>query len=284
MTHSNKLKIAAFIGLSFVFFACTSSENGIKSDEKSLIDYESIKDSTLHQDVTIYRIREFNGDTSEWDASDCNVKESSFSCRRVTNYDCNEVYYRVLNCKDADNNPIECPGYKGTIYDTTYKNLNFGKDALVHYIPTAKIPAFKRDSVAKLFSKISGEPCSRLLSFSSNYYLEAISLPDSLTLNLEREYIPEEYIRPKDFFVHLSLITNESTGEKTCRQDSSRIMYNFYPGSCYYSSLPEKAKVVNYELFNTTIQAYKDTTISWKLVYKDQYGRGDTLGITTKFE
>ena len=234
--------------------------------------------------MTIYRIQEFNGDTSEWSASDCNVKDSSFSCRRVTNYDCNEIYYRVLNCKDANDNPIECPGYKDSIYDTTYQNLNFGKDALVHYIPTAKIPTFKRDSVAELFSKISGKSCSRLLSFSSNYYLEAIGLPDSLTLNLEREYIPEEYIRPKDFFVHLSLITNESTGEKTCRQDSSRIMYNFYPGTCYYSSLPEKAKVVNYELFNTTIQAYKDTTISWKLVYKDQYGRGDTLDITTKFE
>ena len=284
MTHSNKLKIAAFIGLSFVFFACTSSENGIKSDEKSLIDYESIKDSTLHQDVTIYRIREFNGDTSEWDASDCNVKDSSFSCRRVTNYDCNEVYYRVLNCKDADNNPIECPGYKDTIYDTTYKNLNFGKDALLHYIPTAKIPAFKRDSVAKLFSKISGEPCSRLLSFSSNYYLEAVGLPDSLTLRLEYAYIPEEYKSPKNWNVLLNLTTNETTGEKTCRQDSLRIMYNFYPGACYYSSLPEKAKVVNYNLINTTIQSYKDSTFSWKLVYKDQYGRGDTLGITTKFE
>ena len=288
MKLSCKFTSISLICLSFSLLACTNDENRIHSAEPAkeipLEDYASIADSTLHQNVTIYRIQEFNGDTSEWNASDCNVKDSSFSCRRVTNYDCDQVYDRVLYCKDAYDNPIECPGYKDTIYDTTYQNLNFGKDALVHYIPTAKIPTFKRDSVAELFSKISGKPCSRLLSFSSNYYLEAIGLPDSLTLNLEREYIPEEYIRPKDFFVHLSLITNESTGEKTCRQDSSRIMYNFYPGTCYYSSLPEKAKVVNYELFNTTIQSYKDTTISWKLVYKDQYGRGDTLNIKTKFE
>ena len=85
-------------------------------------------------------------------------------------------------------------------------------------------------------------------------------------------------------YIQLNLFTNKTTDEKTCQQDSLRTMYNFYAGTCYYSSLPEKAKVVNYELINTTIQSYKDTTISWKLVYKDQYGRGDTLDITTKFE
>ena len=196
MKLSCKFTSISLICLSFSLFACTNDENRIHSAEPAkeipLEDYASIADSTLHQNVTIYRIQEFNGDTSEWNASDCNVKDSSFSCRRVTNYDCDQVYDRVLYCKDAYDNPIECPGYKDTIYDTTYQNLNFGKEALVHYIPIAKIPTFKRDSVAKLFSKISGNPCSILLSFSSNYYLEAIGLPDSLTLNLEREYIPEE--------------------------------------------------------------------------------------------
>ena len=172
MKTSCKFTSISLICLSFSLFACTNDENRIHSAEPAkeipLEDYASIADSTLHQNVTIYRIQEFNGDTSEWNASDCNVKDSSFSCRRVTNYDCDQVYDRVLYCKDAYDNPIECPGYKDTIYDTTYQNLNFGKEALVHYIPTAKIPTFKRDSVAELFSKISGKPCSRLLSFSSN--------------------------------------------------------------------------------------------------------------------
>ena len=119
---------------------------------------------------------------------------------------------------------------------------------------------------------------------SSNYYLETIGLPDSLTLSLEDAYVPEAYKSPKDWYVQLNLFTNKTTGEKTCKQDSLLTMYNIYPDACYYSSLPEKAKVVNYELINTTIQAYKDSTFSWKLVYKDQYGRGDTLDITTKFE
>ena len=288
MKTSCKFTSISLICLSFSLFACTNDENRIHSAEPAkeipLEDYASIADSTLHQNVTIYRIQEFNGDTSEWNASDCNVKDSSFSCRRVTNYDCDQVYDRVLYCKDAYDNPIECPGYKDTIYDTTYQNLNFGKEALVHYLPIAKIPTFKRDSVAKLFSKISGNPCSILLSFSSNYYLEAIGLPDSLTLSLEDAYVPEAYKSPKDWYIQLNLFTNKTTGEKTCKQDSLLTMYNFYAGTCYYSSLPEKAKVVNYELINTTIQAYKDTTISWKLVYKDQYGRGDTLNIKTKFE
>ena len=51
-----------------------------------------------------------------------------------------------------------------------------------------------------------------------------------------------------------------------------------------FEELPEKARVYNYQLFNKSLQSYKDSTITWKLVYKDQYGRGDTLDITTKFE
>ena len=172
MKLSCKFTSISLICLSFSLFACTNDENRIHSakpaKEIPLEDYASIADSTLHQNVTIYRIQEFNGDTSEWNASDCNVKDSSFSCCRVTNYDCNEIYYRVLNCKDANDNPIECPGYKDTIYDTTYQNLNFGKEALVHYIPIAKIPTFKRDSVAELFSKISGNQMEPLFISSSS--------------------------------------------------------------------------------------------------------------------
>ena len=53
---------------------------------------------------------------------------------------------------------------------------------------------------------------------------------------------------------------------------------------CSAISLPEQKETFYSRLFNGSLQAYKDTTISWKLVYKDQYGRGDTLNIKTKFE
>ena len=150
MKLSCKFTSISLICLSFSFFACSNNETGINGAEPAK-EYASIADSTLYKNVTIYRIQEFNGDTSEWDALDCRVHDSNFNCRRVTNVDCNRDIVRMLSCRDANNNFIECPGYKDTIYDTTYQNLNFGKEAIVHYIPIAKIPTFKRDSVAKHF-------------------------------------------------------------------------------------------------------------------------------------
>ena len=107
MKLSCRTAIASLIGFAFCFFACANNENGMTAEGTSLIDYESIKDSTLHQNVTIYRIQEYNGDTSEWDALDCRVHDSNFNCRRVTNVDCNRHIVRILSFRDANNNFIE---------------------------------------------------------------------------------------------------------------------------------------------------------------------------------
>ena len=156
MKVSFKFTSVSLISLSFTLFAC--SNDGIGSNrakpvkEIPLEDYVSIADSTLHKNVKMYRSLNFKGDTTKWDESDCNINDTSFSCYHETCVGC----YTVKICRDAKNKRIECPSYKDTIYDTTYKKINFGENALVNYIPIAKIPKFNRDTVQKILSTLYG--------------------------------------------------------------------------------------------------------------------------------
>ena len=43
----------------------------------------STSDSTVPETKTMYRILEFNGDTTVWDSADCVIRDSSFSCKKV---------------------------------------------------------------------------------------------------------------------------------------------------------------------------------------------------------
>ena len=40
----------------------------------------SVSDSAAPKTKTMYRILEFNGDTTVWDSADCVIRDSSFSC------------------------------------------------------------------------------------------------------------------------------------------------------------------------------------------------------------
>ncbi|WP_290762419.1 hypothetical protein [Fibrobacter sp. UBA4297] len=270
MKTSCKFTSISLICLSFSLFACTNDENRIHSAEPakeiSLEDYASIADSTLHKNVKMYRALNFKGDTTQWDESDCNIKDTSFSCYHETCVGC----YTVKICRDANNNRIKCPSYKDTIYDTTYKNINFGENALVNYIPIAKIPKFNRDTVQKVLSTLYGYACAQFFEFTSNYYLEHIGLPEGFTFE-KRDLFPFGF---------------EATSRSgKCSVGAANVQYT--PNNDYHRSvvrrLPEKVDWVTYQFFNGSMKSYRDTTITWKLAYTDQYGRGDTLDITTKF-
>lgn len=174
MKLSCKFTAVSLISLTFCLLACTSDKignNSTKPTKKiSLEDYASIADSTLHKNVKMYRALNFKGDTTQWDESDCNIKDTSFSCYHETCVGC----YTVKICRDANNKRIKCPSYKDTIYDTTYKNINFGENALVNYIPIAKIPKFNRDTVQKVLS-------TRL--YTATHALNFLNSPPIMTLN-----------------------------------------------------------------------------------------------------
>ena len=282
----------------------------------------STSDSTVPETKTMYRILEFNGDTTVWDSADCVIRDSSFSCKKEIIQDLSDIANKnyinkiredflninknisILGEALANHNKKQkiektlpsshiTENSNNTINNNTkqpkviYKDLNFGKDAIVNYIPIADIPAFDRNNVAKFFSYISGKPCSKLLTFRSNYKIEAIGLPD--------------YFKWKTRDADEMYIRKDSTEENVCitsRQKIIRGKVRINPISIhpirndYFNQsrqvvdiryLPKEKVIYEYKLLNTSI-LYKDTTFSWKLAYRDQYDRGDTLDITTKFE
>jgi hypothetical protein len=282
---------------------------------------ESVTDSTAPKTKTMYRILEFNGDTTVWDSADCVIRDSSFSCKKEIIQDLSDIVnkkfinkihedfssiYKNMSILDEalenhkknktgntlpsshiKENSTNIPNNNTKQPKVIYKDLNFGKDAIVNYIPIADIPAFDRNNVAKFFSYISGKPCSKLLTFRSNYKIEAIGLPD--------------YFKWKTRDADEMYIRKDSTEENVCitsRQKIIRGKVRIHPISIHpirndffnqsrqvvdIRYLPKEKVIYEYKLLNTSI-LYKDTTFSWKLVYRDQYGRGDTLDITTKFE
>ena len=255
------------------------------SADSSSVDAKSVEEGNDYvlKHVQMYRVLGPQGDTSVWNASNCLVGDSTFSCSRVTNVDCAvfRMSYKKI-CYDSNKAEIPCL-QKDTLYDTTVTDLNFGPNARMAYIPYAIIPEFNRDSVKSLFSELSGETCELLASYSSNYFLEAIGLPDSLTLLKTGEYRLGTY--RSDYSRIIGLHSHrDSTGIEKCEISNAEMRITYDQGACFYYSLPNEPKRIEYVLYNNTSRSFSDTTISWKLVYRDEYDRGDTLDVTTKFK
>ena len=268
-----KLRKKWIIGLILGFIALGIVACGVvffekKSKKIAKTTSYTIIDGTIHINVQRYRALNYNKDTTVWELSDCKIEDSTFSCFR---YDDKNVRrsnpYSRKSPKSSD--------YRDTVYDTTYTDINFGKNALVHYIPVAKIPEFDRKAVAKALSKLPGAPCSQIFQFRSNYNLEVVGLPGFSWKN-----------RDGVAFGYEAYIDSEKSGQKKCSVQSARVEYT--PSNHHFQiikkSLPEQLKDYTLQFFNGTLQTFRDTTISWKLVYEDQYRRKDTLDITTKFE
>lgn len=282
MILSCKFTSVSLICLLFCLFACTNDETGIHSEEpakeKTAENKVSITDSTLYRHVTILRIKDYYGNISEWHESDCKIADSTFSCYKSECMgNCPTFSLAGLLCTDSNGDDIACPEYKDTINDTTYKNLNFGDEALLHYIPVANIPAFDKEAVKKALSNLSGNYCSQIFQIRSNYSIDAIGLPKSFSWKNRNDY---------DWGLEAYVKSDEKTNESKCEVREPLVLYNPDANAYWYISwsLPEKIQNYTYELFNESMDSYRDTTITWKLVYKDQYGRGDTLDITTKFK
>ncbi len=276
----NKFTITSLISLTLYLGACANNETGVHNaepaEEKTVENKVSIADSTLYRHVTILRIKDYYGNISEWHESDCKIADSTFSCYTS---ECmgNCPTLGLLLCTDSNGDDIACPEYKDTINDTTYKNLNFGDEALLHYIPVANIPAFDKEAVKKALSNLSGNYCSQIFQIRSNYSIDAIGLPKSFSWKNRNDY---------DWGLEAYVKSDEKTNESKCEVREPLVLYNPDANAYWYISwsLPEKIQNYTYELFNESMDSYRDTTITWKLVYKDQYGRGDTLDITTKFK
>lgn len=258
----------------------TTNENSTIQTDSSASALELINSSlnntfleqTIHKPLTLYRALNYNKDTTVWDTSDCKIGKSTFSCNHVDRYD---YSYGVWDGFYDDDEMVWDSSRKKIIYDTTYIDINFGKNALVHYTPVTEIPKLDREAVAKALSKLSGEACAQIFKFKSNYNLEVIGLPgfswedqDALMFGFD------------------AYIDRDDSGQEKCSVQGARVQYteSSHYSIVYSRSLPEQLDIKTLQFFNGTLNTYQDTTISWKLVYIDQYHRADTLDITTKFE
>jgi hypothetical protein len=250
------------------------------SVKKAKPTFNKIIDSTLHIKIDLYRVLNYKGDTTIWRTSDCEIKKKTFECYHQSCWGlgCSGFRTRI-------GGRIAKIHYKDTIYDTTHRNLNFGKNALIKYIPVAKIPKIDRRQMKKRLSKLSGKACSEIANLKSNYTFEAIGLPEGFTWKVDSKEFNKG---PYDTGPYEAYIKQDGSFRKKCVVSEVKWKMFKHPNDifcrCSAISLPEQKETFYSRLFNGSLQAYKDTTISWKLVYKDQYGRGDTLDITTKFE
>ena len=250
------------------------------SVKKAKPTFNNVIDSTLHIKIDLYRVLNYKGDTTIWNSDECEIGKSSFKCYRQS---CWGLGCSGFRTRIGDR--IAKIHYKDTMYDTTHRNLNFGKNALVKYIPVAKIPKLDRRQMKKRLSKLSGKACSEIANLESNYTFETIGLPDGFTWKVDSNEFNKG---PYDKGPYEAYIKQDSSFRKKCVVSEVKWKMFKHPNQnfcrCSAISLPEQKETFYSRLFNGSLQAYKDTTISWKLVYKDQYGRGDTLNIKTKFE
>ena len=258
----------------------TNENSAIQTDNSaSKLELISLNDTILeqiiHKPLTRYRALNFNKDTTVWDTSDCKIGKSTFSCNHIERHNYSFGVRDDIRLEIFGDKFKKRSSHKKIIYDTTYIDINFGKNALVHYTPIAEIPKLDRDAVAKALSKLSGKRCSQIFEFRSNYNLEVIGLSGFSWKNRKDEILGYD-----------AYIDRNDSDQEMCSVQGSRDQYTMssHYSLIYRKSLPEQLDDKRLQFFNGTLKTYQDTTISWKLVYTDQYHRADTLNITTKFE
>lgn len=236
---------------------------------------DTILEQIIHKPLTRYRALNFNKDTTVWDTSDCKIGKSTFSCNHIERHNYSFGVRDDIRLEIFGDKFKKRSSHKKIIYDTTYIDINFGKNALVHYTPIAEIPKLDRDAVAKALSKLSGKRCSQIFEFRSNYNLEVIGLSGFSWKNRKDEILGYD-----------AYIDRNDSDQEMCSVQGSRDQYTMssHYSLIYSRSLPEQLDDKRLQFFNGTLKSFQDTTISWKLVYTDQYHRADTLNITTKFE
>lgn len=258
----------------------TNENSAIQTDNSaSKLELISLNDTILeqiiHKPLTRYRALNFNKDTTVWDTSDCKIGKSTFSCNHIERHNYSFGVRDDIRLEIFGDKFKKRSSHKKIIYDTTYIDINFGKNALVHYTPIAEIPKLDRDAVAKALSKLSGKRCSQIFEFRSNYNLEVIGLSGFSWKNRKDEILGYD-----------AYIDRNDSDQEMCSVQGSRDQYtkSSHYSLIYRKSLPEQLDDKRLQFFNGTLKSFQDTTISWKLVYTDQYHRTDTLNITTKFE
>ncbi|MBR6125850.1 hypothetical protein IKQ19_20035, partial [Candidatus Saccharibacteria bacterium] len=234
--------------------------------------------------LVYYRIKDHKGEISVWRASNCEMNGDEFHCHAKLCPDDKLRGYPLSQKYRPDTN---------TYQDTAYINLNFGLFKKTSYIPRPIYAEFDTAYFKKQFDSVKETfPCSHSKTFSSPYELTAIDLPsgvffyetgkkknspktaksktknerkDSLNSNLKTEPAKLSILCP-DF-------GGRAIPHYTCYCDN----YPTYCGNPKYTNMPALPERHFYAM---DVLSLKDSSFTWKLIYKTPYSEADTLEVT----
>lgn len=238
--------------------------------------------------LVYYRIKDHKGEISVWRASNCEMNGDEFHCHAEQCPD--DIFkgnprYPLSRKYKPDSN---------TYQDTAYINLNFGLFKKTSYIPRPVYATFDTAYFKKQFASVKKTfPCSHSKRFSSSYELTAIDLPSGVTFyetgkkkDSKKSAKSKEKIEHKDSLssniktetaihsVSISCPEMHSFPHYTCYCDN----YPTYCGNPKYTNLPALPESHFYAM---DVLSLKDSSFSWKLIYKTPYSEADTLVVTT---
>ncbi|MBR3072238.1 hypothetical protein [Fibrobacter sp.] len=148
--------------------------------------------------------------------------------------------------------------------------INYGPNKITDAMPVYDIPALDSVAFRAAFAQLDYKTEDYLSGqIFSNYQLQAKGLPEGMSFKSSptipqssSSYYPFPFSSSQTIFVMNACIDQ---------------VHDRYP-----FAYVDKQKV---NLYNASAQTLKnDTTITWTLVYTDQFGRQDSLAVTTKFK
>ena len=238
--------------------------------------------------LVYYRIKDHKGDISVWRASNCEIKGDEFHCHAEQCPD--DIFkgnprYPLFRKYKPDTN---------TYQDTAYINLNFGLFKKTSYIPRPVYAKFDTAYFKKQFASVKRTfPCSHSKKFSSPYELTAIDLPRGVIFydtKKKKDSLktakPKEKIKSKDSLS--SNIKTESvihTVSISCSEGRAIPHYTCYCGNYpTYCGNPKNTNMPappESHFYAMDVLSLKDSSFTWKLIYKTPYSEADTLEVTT---
>ena len=148
--------------------------------------------------------------------------------------------------------------------------INYGPNKITDAMPVYDIPALDSVAFRAAFAQLDYKTEDYLSGqIHSNYQLQAKGLPEGMSFK-SSPTIPQS----SSSYYPFPFSSSQTISVMNACIDQ---VYDRYP-----FAYVDKQKV---NLYNASAQALEtDTTITWTLIYTDQFGRRDSLAVTTKFK
>ena len=237
--------------------------------------------------LVYYRIKDHKGEISVWRASNCEMDGDEFHCHAKL-------------CPDDELRGSPLPRkYKpdtNTYQDTAYINLNFGLFKKTSYIPRPVYAKFDTASFKKQFASVKRTfPCSHSKTFSSPYELTAIDLPSGVAFydTKKKKGSPKTAKSKEKSERKDSLSSNLKTAStihsvsiscpvaRAIPHPHYRCYCDNYPTYCGNPKYTNMPALPESHFYAMDVLSLKDSSFTWKMIYKTPYSEADTLKVTT---